>query len=290
MIPMWTAGNGYATSRCTNVPVRLGMERPLKSALRHPLQLCNLTNPPWNAATWKRFVSSHPKIALNHSTGIPLQAGRVTTGSSSPADHARESAPSGRWEVWPLSWKPGKPSESASVLHPPQIHIRFGLAWTVSPGTFEPTYILGPHLTLLQHPPSIGQPVLPSHRERLPSQECCVAYPLLLSVQTSPLYSSLETHRKIRLTTETDTPKKLSNTYSANDVFRQTTESPYYSPSQLEVHKMKSWTLFISCHFLKVRNANWYILKNFPLDKHRHVHVCFLSFQKMYFSATWFST
>lgn len=100
----------------------------------------------------------------------------------------------------------------------------------------------GPHLTLLQHPPSTDQPVPPSHRERLPPPERCIHLPspLLLSVQMSPLYSSLETHRKIRLTTETDTPKKLSNTYSANDVFYQTTESAYYSPSQLELHKTKS--------------------------------------------------
>ena len=264
MIPTRAAGNGYATSRCTNAPVCLGQERPLMSALRHPFQLWNLTNPPWNGATWKRFVSSHPKIALNHSTGFPLQAGRVTTGSPNSADHARESAPPGRLEAWPLSWKPGKPSESASVLHsPPNTHPLQPCLDGFSMHIRAHLHPRPPYLTLLQHPPSINQPVLPSHRECLPPPEQYIhlASSLLLSIQVFPLYSSLESHCKICLTTKTDTPKKLLNTYSANNVFYQTTESMYYYPSQQELYKTKSWmSLLISCHFLKVRNANWFIL------------------------------
>lgn len=136
-----------------------------------------------------------------------------------------------------------------------------------------------PYLTLLQHPPSINQPVLPSHRECLPPPEQYIhlASSLLLSIQVFPLYSSLESHCKICLTTKTDMPKKLLNTYSANNVFYQTTESMYYYPSQQELYKTKSWmSLLISSHFLKVRNANWFIL--ILSSRQAQTHVCLFSF------------
>lgn len=138
------------------------------------------------------------------------------------------------------TWK--KPCESASVLHPPQILIPFNLrGWFLHQLYSAHLHPRPLYLTLL-YLPSINQPVLPSHRECLPLQTQYIRLPssFLLSIQMVPLYSSLETHWKICLTTKTDTPEKLLNTNSADNVFYQITESMYYYPSQLEVYKMKS--------------------------------------------------
>lgn len=152
MFPMWAAGNGYTTTRYTNVPVCLGHECPPMSALGHPFQLCNPNWPSLKCCHLEetgQFTSENSPEPLYW---VPLTGWKCHSRlpKLSWPDYTRESAPPGRLEAWPLSLKPGKPSESASLVRPP--HLLIPLTRMVSPCTFEPTYV--PPLPDPSAPPS----------------------------------------------------------------------------------------------------------------------------------------
>lgn len=113
------------------------------------------TSPPWNAATWKRLVSSHLKIALNHSTGFPLQDGSVTAGFPNSADQTIPGS-----LLHQGGWKPGHFHWNLEN-HLNLLHLSIlptcsspSLGWFLHAHLNLPTSL--PYLTLLHHPPSVN--------------------------------------------------------------------------------------------------------------------------------------